>query len=146
MPASSTLFLVSHADGTVVVYDKEREDGVFTPHDPSSPPPEIGPAGADDKSIPREWDPLDNIFVSMPPWHPVTAGGGLTGSGTKNDKDKTAKNPASHWRVSKRSVVGRCGQIAVCPVLTKPKISCFRRTSSMLLPFRRMGVFALSTH
>ncbi|KXN92246.1 putative catabolite repression protein creC [Leucoagaricus sp. SymC.cos] len=36
VPASTTLFLVSHADGTIVVYDKERDDGTFTPQDPNS--------------------------------------------------------------------------------------------------------------
>lgn len=30
LPGSETLFLVSHADGTLVVYDKEKEDALFT--------------------------------------------------------------------------------------------------------------------
>ena len=45
------------------------------------------------------------MFVTVPPWHPVT--GGL-GNGGRPDKEKTAKNPVSHWRVSRRSVVGQC--------------------------------------
>ncbi|KAG2020119.1 catabolite repression protein creC [Coprinopsis cinerea AmutBmut pab1-1] len=102
VPASGTLFLVSHADGTIVLYDKEREDGVFTPNDPSSIPPEI--SASEDGASYKEWDPLDNIFVSMPPWHPQTLGGTIT-TNSKNEKDKAAKNPVSHWRVSRRSVV-----------------------------------------
>lgn len=105
VPSSSTLFLVSHADGTIIVYDREREDGTFVPQDPVSavPPPFDGP-GSSEESSQKEWDPLDNIFVTMPPWHPVTSGAGL-GAG-KPDKEKAVKNPVSHWRVSRRSVVG----------------------------------------
>ncbi|TFK30213.1 WD40 repeat-like protein [Coprinopsis marcescibilis] len=102
VPASSTLFLVSHADGTVVIYDKEREDGAFAPHDPFAPPPEINGSNSEDGGSQKEWDPRDNIFVSMPPWHPGSSGGTLNG---QNSKDKTAKNPVSHWRVCSRSVV-----------------------------------------
>jgi len=40
----------------------------------------------------------------MPPWHPVTSGGGTNSTG-RADKEKAAKNPVSHWRVSRRSVV-----------------------------------------
>ncbi|KAJ7481231.1 catabolite repression protein creC [Mycena galericulata] len=76
VPSSSSLFLVAHADGTVIVYDKEREDGT-------------------------EWDPIDSIFVTMPPWHPVSG----AGVGTPGKVDKVAKNPVSHWRVSRRAVV-----------------------------------------
>lgn len=108
VPTSPTLFLVSHADGTILVYDKEREDGVFTPQDPKSfgiPVAEnSSPPTSQDASSPTEWNPLDNIFVTVPPWHPGTAGG--MNNGGKPDKDKTAKNPVSHWRISRRSVVG----------------------------------------
>ncbi|KAF4614829.1 hypothetical protein D9613_002721 [Agrocybe pediades] len=108
VPSSSTLFLVSHADGTVIVYDKEREDGAFTPQDPNSPPTEVNsffPSLNDGSS--QEWDPTDNIFVTMPPWHPAASGAGALPSAGKSEKDKerTAKNPVSHWRLSKRSVV-----------------------------------------
>ncbi|KAJ3793450.1 hypothetical protein GGU11DRAFT_850892 [Lentinula aff. detonsa] len=34
VPASASLFLVSHADGTIVVYDRDREDGTFGPREP----------------------------------------------------------------------------------------------------------------
>lgn len=102
VPSSATLFLVSHADGTIVVYDKERGDGVFTPQDPNTAPqPSLSDPSpsTSDSDPPASWDPHDNIFVTMPPWHPVASGTG------KPDKDKAVKNPVSHWRVSKRSIV-----------------------------------------
>ncbi|TRM55348.1 WD40-repeat-containing domain protein [Schizophyllum amplum] len=97
VPSSPTLFLVSHADGTIIVYDKEREDGAFSPQDPAhlSPPPSDGSSSSD------SWDPMGDIFVSLPPWHPVSSGP----AAPKADKDKAAKNPVSHWRVSRRAVV-----------------------------------------
>ena len=113
MPSSPNLFLVSHADGTIVVYDKDREDGVFTPQTPTaslaSPPRPLtkdptpfSPEG----SLPAgEWNPLDSIFVTIPPWHPVNAAGAQAGGG-RGDRDKATKNPVSHWKVSKRGVVG----------------------------------------
>ena len=33
IPGSENLFLASHADGTLIVYDKEREDAAFVPED-----------------------------------------------------------------------------------------------------------------
>jgi len=105
VPDSPNLFLVSHADGTIVVYDKEREDGAFVPQEPGVSMPSSSPYdGASSGPSQTEWDPLDSIFVTMPPWHPVTAGGGISG-GSRSDKDKTAKNPVSHWKVSRRSIV-----------------------------------------
>jgi catabolite repression protein CreC len=120
VPTSTTLFLASHADGTIIIYDKEREDGVFTPQDPKSPslssaPTSGSPPTPQSVSSPTEWNALDNMFVTVPPWHPVT--GGL-GNGGRLDKEKTAKNPVSHWRVSRRSVVGQCH------VPSKPKLQC----------------------
>jgi len=86
------------------VYDKEREDGTFTPQDPNVPSSEANnlfPSLND-----GEWDPMDNIFVTMPPWHPAASGAGALPSAGKSDKERTVKNPVSHWRLSKRSVVG----------------------------------------
>ena len=115
VPSSPNLFLVSHADGTIVVYDKDREDGVFTPqaptaslaspprpltNDPAPPSPEASPPAG-------EWNPLDSIFVTIPPWHPANSAGAQAGGG-RGDRDKAAKNPVSHWKVSKRGVVGTC--------------------------------------
>ncbi|KAF8891256.1 catabolite repression protein creC [Infundibulicybe gibba] len=90
VPSSTTLFLVSHADGTIIVYDIERDDGTFTPQDPVGTPIDTeGSLSPNPPSSNQDWDPMDNIFVTMPPWHP----------------EKTAKNPVSHWRVSRRSIV-----------------------------------------
>jgi len=105
VPSSPNLFLVSHADGTIIVYDKEREDGTFTPQDPSAGTPSFMPPsdGYPQGTPPGEWNPLDNILVTMPPWHPVTVGS-MNGGG-KAEKDKVAKNPVSHWRVSRKSII-----------------------------------------
>ena len=90
------------------MYDKERDDGTFLPQDPNTGtsadttnPSQVSP----DSTPHKEWDPTDNIFVTMPPWHPVTSGAALNVPG-KSDKDKVAKNPVSHWRLSRRGVVG----------------------------------------
>ncbi|KAG6820648.1 hypothetical protein H0H93_013847 [Arthromyces matolae] len=84
---------VSHADGSIVVYDKERDDGVFTPQDPIARSHDhSGATVSDDGSLQKEWDPTESIFVTMPPWHPVTSGTGIASNG-KSDKDKVAKNP-----------------------------------------------------
>ncbi|KAG7286102.1 hypothetical protein NEMBOFW57_008405 [Staphylotrichum longicolle] len=37
IPGSEHLFLAAHMDGTMVVYDKEKEDGIFTPEEESGP-------------------------------------------------------------------------------------------------------------
>lgn len=98
VPSSATLFLVSHADGTIVVYDKERDDGAFMPQEPVGRLPS-SPSEGD--TLQKEWDPTDTIFVTMPPWHPVMSGNGAG----KSDREKTAKNPVSHWRVSRRGIL-----------------------------------------
>lgn len=59
---------------------------------------------------------MDSIFVTMPPWHPVTVGGPVP-VGTKPEKEKTAKNPVSHWRVSRRSIVGKSALSDVSPAV-----------------------------
>ncbi|KAF8964008.1 catabolite repression protein creC [Flammula alnicola] len=107
VPSSATLFLVSHADGTIIVYDKEREDGTFTPQDPNTPSPNDanGFLSPNTEGTSQEWDPLDNMFVTMPPWHPATATGGGISTAGKSDKEKAARNPVSHWRLSRQSVV-----------------------------------------
>lgn len=90
------------------MYDKEREDGVFVPQDPTAPNTNqnthseggsTSSTNSADANSRNEWNPLDTLFVTMPKWHPTTAA-------NKVDKDKTTKNPVSHWRVARRSVVG----------------------------------------
>jgi catabolite repression protein CreC len=91
VPNSPNLFIVSHLDGTVIVYDKEREDGIFVPQDP--------------ETNGNQWDPRYNIFVTMPPWH--HASGYVPPASGKPDKEKAIKNPVSHWRVSRKAIVGK---------------------------------------
>ena len=40
IPGSENLFLASHTDGTLVVYDKEREDAAFSPEENGISTPE----------------------------------------------------------------------------------------------------------
>jgi hypothetical protein len=123
------------------VYDKEREDGNFTPQDPVQKTTD-SPSWDGQQPSPKPWDPIDSIFVTMPPWHPVSSGAGLV----VPTKDKVAKNPVSHWRVSRRAVVGMIlnshGILGRLPVL---QISYFPPMLNTLLPFRRTGVSVLST-
>ncbi|KAL1920333.1 uncharacterized protein VTP21DRAFT_1479 [Calcarisporiella thermophila] len=37
MPGSENLFMAAHQDGSIVIYDKDRDDQAFTPSPPSSP-------------------------------------------------------------------------------------------------------------
>ncbi|KAI9439472.1 WD40 repeat-like protein [Lactarius psammicola] len=112
VPLSPNLFHVSHMDGTITVYDKDRDDGVFTAQpSTASPvssllPPAYGPIPpyVESSSPAGEWSPLDSIFVTIPPWHPVNATG-ASGGGGRGDRDKATKNLVSHWEVSERSVV-----------------------------------------
>lgn len=99
VPSSPTLFLVSHADGTIIVYDKEREDGLFTASIPNglTNTPHITINTHHPSPISDGWDPLSSIFVTPPPWHPEATGRG--------EKGMVAKNPVSHWRLCRRGVV-----------------------------------------
>jgi catabolite repression protein CreC len=113
---------VSYADGTIIIYDKEREDGTFTPQDPNKRSPfPVDPVKADDAvasmnnsstsplvssephSTSGEWDPAEEMFVSMPPWHPASA----LGREWAGKNEKAGKNPISHWKLSRRGVVGK---------------------------------------
>ncbi|KAG1855090.1 WD40-repeat-containing domain protein [Suillus tomentosus] len=99
VPSSPTLFLVSHADGTIIVYDKEREDGIFTATIPNglTNTPHITINAHHASPVSDEWDPLSTIFVTPPPWHPEAIG--------KGEKGVVVKNPVSHWRLCRRGVV-----------------------------------------
>lgn len=137
VPSSHTLFLASYADGSIVIYDKEREDGTFTPQDPNKRAQASGalatadeslttssnlstaaPTSSDPHSKSGEWDPTEEMFVSMPPWHPSSpaavlnresAGNNVkTGKNEKAGKnEKTGKNPITHWKLSRRGIVGK---------------------------------------
>jgi catabolite repression protein CreC len=102
--------MVSHADGTVIVYDKTRDDGVFTPTDPvpafDSPVSSSYTGNSTRRSTSsREWDFRERMHVSYPPWHPAMLSS--LSPGGKGEKEKVAKNPVSHWKVSNRSIVGK---------------------------------------
>lgn len=108
VPSSPNLFLVSHADGTILLYDKEREDGMFAPRDPDAGfPPPLDLNGSPHSSFTPAgpWNPLDSIFVTLPPWHPASI---ASNGKADKEKDRAPKNPVSHWRVSKKKVVGSC--------------------------------------
>ncbi|KAF9227756.1 WD40 repeat-like protein [Gyrodon lividus] len=106
VPSSSTLFLVSHADGTIIVYDKELDDGVFSATVPGAPTPTPSlphpnaPPSQPQSQPSAEWDPLTTMCITVPPWHPEASVGGSA----KADRG-VAKNPVSHWRLSRRGVV-----------------------------------------
>ena len=87
-----------------MLFDKEREDGIFTPREPSAVIPNPFTNGAESNGSQGDvWNPLDSIYVTMPPWHPASIASPLIGT-----KDKIPKNPVSHWRVSKKKIVGSC--------------------------------------
>ncbi|KIJ27834.1 hypothetical protein M422DRAFT_261873 [Sphaerobolus stellatus SS14] len=91
VPGSHSLFLVSFANGSIIIFDKERDDGSFTPG--LRPPYE-------------DWDWKEEMHVEMPPWHPASpARGKEGGKGAKDAKEKVGKNPISWWKVSERSVL-----------------------------------------
>ncbi|KAI0705903.1 WD40-repeat-containing domain protein [Cytidiella melzeri] len=104
VPSSPNLFLVAHADGTMVLYDKEREDGTFVPKEPIAVEPLTRVMNGTESAGSQDgvWNPLDSIFVTMPPWHPAAIASPHPGS---KEKDKTPKNPVSHWRVSNKRIV-----------------------------------------
>ena len=51
---------------------------------------------------------MDSIFVTLPPWHPASIASASSSGKVDKDKDRIPKNPVSHWRVSKKKVVGSC--------------------------------------
>lgn len=105
----------------MIVYDKERDDGPFVPRDPPGPRTAVSPTlpsptgykGIEEVLLPPsavdppeqdEWSPFDEIFVTPGPSVAQAGGiGALVGGGAR---EKVIKNPISHWRVSKRAIVG----------------------------------------
>ena len=92
----------------MVVYDRDREDGAFTPREPHGPevlpsplpspnnggqkPNGQGALGLQepDHLVQTEWDPLHEMFVTSNPL----------------GNEKALRNPVSHWRVSKKKILG----------------------------------------
>ena len=86
VPGSRTLFLASHADGTIIVYDTERED------DPNF------------QATSSTWDSLEEIKVTRP-------GSSVEDTGNEREREREmafamSRNPVSHWRVASKSIVG----------------------------------------
>jgi hypothetical protein len=79
IPGSENLFLASHMDGTLVVYDKEREDAVFVPEDSAMPQSEQMGEAIEGASI--------RINKSV---------------NSKNQKT----NPVASWRISNQKING----------------------------------------
>lgn len=89
----------------MVVFDRDRDDGPFTPREPHGPPagppsvtpstpggPQLGASNASNSGeaiSSDEWDPLYNMFVTPNP-----------------HGHEKLKNPVSHWRVSKKKITG----------------------------------------
>ncbi|KAF8344156.1 WD40-repeat-containing domain protein [Cantharellus anzutake] len=113
VPHSRSLFMVSHADGSIIVYDKEREDSNFTPKDPNTVlshadfmyehgsesskqgPGDSGPP----RSLPDSSLLLDIVVTPGPSGN--FSSGNVLGVPTK---DKVLKNPISHWKVSRKAI------------------------------------------
>lgn len=91
-----------------MLYDRERDDGTFSPKDPTSHA-SSAPSDGSSGSSHDDWNPLDSILVTMPPWHPVVIASAMSNgkADKEKDKDKIPKNPVSHWRVSKKKIVGQ---------------------------------------
>lgn len=84
---------------------------MFSPKDPNTTSLNFASSEADGSphspQAPQEpWNSLDSIFVTLPPWHPATIASSLSNGKSDKDKDRVPKNPVSHWRVSKKKVVG----------------------------------------
>lgn len=122
--------MVSHADGTIIVYDREREDSNFASREPGVNPassPSSVPTGGTSSTVDPslsvnapsnagrsgsslgsqlqsgdgyEWNPLDEILVTPGPSGPIQ-GGGIPVS-----KEKVLRNPVSHWRISRKGING----------------------------------------
>ncbi|KAG8767048.1 hypothetical protein FRC12_006475 [Ceratobasidium sp. 428] len=103
------IWFASYEDGTIVVYDTERQDAPFTPNDPAKPipaptTPAQAPAEGENGSTngssgeekgERMWNPLDELLVTS------NAGGpGAGGIGAKG-----MKNPVSHWRLTEKKSI-----------------------------------------
>jgi hypothetical protein len=121
VPSSRSLFLVSHADGTIIVYDREREDPVtFTPRDPSPnfdsdplPIPANDPndpvanyAAGSSPTNEAEWDPLTIMIVTPGPSGSSQGAAGGNISGLSGGKEKVLRNPVSHWKISRKTIHG----------------------------------------
>lgn len=146
VPSSRSLFTVAHADGTLIIYDREREDSNFVPRDPGLNPLSFASSlpNAPNGTVSNIADPsLDanmassasgaptgrsgSSISSQSPetyeWHPleeilVTPGpsGPPQGGSAPSGKEKVLRNPLSHWRVSRKGINGKLLS-SYCPSL-----------------------------
>ncbi|MCJ1262743.1 hypothetical protein MMC22_002613 [Lobaria immixta] len=79
IPGSESLFLASHMDGTLIVYDKERDDAAFVPED--------------NNTLTTDFDGLENE-------HPP-----LQIKKSVNSKNQKA-NPVASWKISNHRING----------------------------------------
>lgn len=83
LPGSENLFLAAHQDGSLVVYDKEKEDALFVPEDASDTT-----GAAEEATAASETASLMRYFAVK-----------------KSVKSKNQRtNPVSYWSVSKSAV------------------------------------------
>ncbi|KKZ60223.1 catabolite repression protein creC [[Emmonsia] crescens] len=79
IPGSEHLFLAAHADGTLIVYDKEKEDAPFIPETADSPPR------------------IDDEKKGHNSSHPLTI---LKSVNSRNQKT----NPVAYWKLSNHRI------------------------------------------
>lgn len=117
--------MVSHADGTLIIYDREREDSLFVPRDPGANPILSAAAipNAPNGTVSNTLDPSLNPNAPSHPgksgsslgsdageaeeWRPleeILVTPGPSGGGVPAGKERVLKNPVSHWRVSRKSI------------------------------------------
>ncbi|PWW80794.1 WD40 repeat-like protein [Tuber magnatum] len=83
IPGTENLFLAAHQDGSLIVYDKEKEDAPFMPEDPldTTELPEGIAAGSDTAGLLRYFSVSKSV-------------------GSKNQRT----NPVSYWSVSRSAI------------------------------------------
>ncbi|KAF7980173.1 hypothetical protein HWV62_39647 [Athelia sp. TMB] len=109
VPSSASLFLAAHADGSVLIYDTEREDAPFAPPEP-----------------PAHWNPLETIHVSAPPFPQTKAPAKNPVShwrvtrGTKAVVDMVFSPDAGHL-----ALISEDGCLRVVDALSGALVDCF---------------------
>ena len=99
LPGSENLFLASHSDGTLIVYDKERDDATFTPETPT-PNGAAAAAPNNPDNIPylpsttTNPETTPNTTTTTPPLHINKS------VNSKNQKS----NPVASWKLSNHSI------------------------------------------
>ena len=126
--------MVSHADGTIIVYDREREDSNFVPKDPgvnsassSSSAPNapngtttsvVDPSPGTNTSSSNVGGPGSSLGSQSQSgdayeWNPIDEilvspgpSAPTQNGGVPVGKEKVLRNPVSHWRISRKGING----------------------------------------